>query len=161
MSGCGGDEQKREYAVPRTLCGTKIDSATLTPFFPPGRKITVRNHSYTGIGVKGCQVVVDNNVVLSTTQAWLEKGKTTAYFAAGQTLQDPDRSASGGRFLYSGNQSFGKTQGCVDAKYQEELYTAVQAEGSKHKDADAMKRVIVSYTDTVEKSAECTAGSGA
>ncbi|MET8248768.1 hypothetical protein ABZV31_32925 [Streptomyces sp. NPDC005202] len=156
LAGCGGDEERREYAVPHTLCGTPVDSDELAPFLPPGRRITVRDNSHTAI--KGCELLVDGKLIVSTTQAWLERGRTTAYFASAQTLEVPDRAADEGRFRYSGNQAFGKTQGCVDTRHDEELYTAVQADGSKHKDADAMKRLIISYTKEVENSAACTEG---
>ncbi|MFJ7414964.1 hypothetical protein ACIQWZ_29805 [Streptomyces sp. NPDC098077] len=66
-----------------------------------------------------------------------------------------EKTADAGRYVYSDNQAFGKTQGCVDAKYKQELCTGVQAYGSDHEDADAMKRLIVSFTETVEKSDAC------
>jgi hypothetical protein len=156
IMGCSGDEKEREYVIPSTLCGTAVDSDTLAPFLPSGRKITVRNKSYSG--AKGCQVTVDNKFIFTTTQVWLEEGNTTAFVAARQSLDTPGHSAEAGRFRYSGYEAFGKTRGCVDAKYKQELYTIMQASGSKHRDAEAMKRLIVSYTKEVEKSAECTAG---
>jgi hypothetical protein len=156
LSGCSNDGPEREYAIPATLCGTAINSDDLAPFLPTGRDISVKGDSRSGI--KDCEVVIDNVLVVTTTQAWLEDGRTTAYFASGQTLDTPTHSAHGGRFRYSGNEAFGKTRNCVDTKYRQELYTAVQAQGSRHNDADAMKRLITSYTSEVEKSAECTAG---
>lgn len=62
--------------------------------------------------------------------------------------------------MYSGFEAFGKTRGCVDTRYKQELYTVVQAEGSKHRDAEAMKHLILAFTGEIEKSAECTAGAG-
>ncbi|WP_327343278.1 hypothetical protein [Streptomyces europaeiscabiei] len=156
LSGCSGDEAKREYAIPRTLCGIAIDSDGLTPFLPAGKKITVKGKS--GGGINRCRVIVDDKIAATTTQAWLEDGRTTAYFATGQALDALDHSADGDRFRYSGNEAFGKTRNCVDTKYEQELYTAVQVSGSKHHDADAMKRLIISYTSQVEQSAECSAG---
>ncbi|MFF8230765.1 hypothetical protein [Streptomyces caelestis] len=156
LTGCGGDDQQREYAIPSTLCGTAVDSDTLAPFLPSGHKITVRNKSYSG--TKGCQVIVDNKLIFTTTQVWLEEGSTTAFVAARQSLDMPSHSAEAGRFRYSGYEAFGKTRGCVDAKYKQELYTIMQASGSKHRDTEAMKRLIISYTKGVEKSDECTAG---
>jgi hypothetical protein len=156
ITGCGGDEQKREYAIPSTLCGTTVDSDALTPFLPAGQKITVKDKSYSG--AKGCQVAVDSKLIFTTSQVWLEEGNTTAFVAARQSLDKPSHSADSGRFRYSEYEAFGKTRGCVDTKYKQELYTIMQASGSKHRDAEAMKRLIISYTKEVEKSAECTAG---
>lgn len=156
IMGCGGEENEREYAIPRTLCGTAVDSDALAPFLPSGKKVTVRDKS--SPGSKVCQVIVDNKLIVTTSQMWLEEGRTTAYVAARQSFDTPDHSAEAGRFRYSGYEAFGKTRGCVDTKYKQELYTIMRAEGSKHRDADAMKRLIISYTKEVEKSAGCTAG---
>jgi Arc/MetJ family transcription regulator len=155
LTGCsGGDE--RGYAAPRALCGITMDSDDLVPFLPSGSKISTREKSQSG--VKRCEVVIDDKLIVTTTQAWLEEGRTTAYFASGQSLHSPEKSADGGRFRYSGNEAFGKTRGCVDSQHKQELYTAVQAQGSKHEDVDAMKRLIVSFTREVQNSAECRTG---
>ncbi|WP_143626282.1 hypothetical protein [Streptomyces viridosporus] len=155
LAGCSTGEQVRSYTTPHSLCGIKVDPEELTPFLPPGEKIKVRKEPHSGITT--CKVVVDDTLVLTTTQAWLKKGKTTVYFAAGQTLEDVKFSADSGRFRHSGNEGFGKTRKCVDEAYEQELYTALQASGSEHRDPEAMKRLIISYTDEVEKSPECTA----
>ncbi|MFJ4820598.1 hypothetical protein [Streptomyces sp. NPDC088801] len=156
ITGCGGEEQQREYAVPSTLCGTVVDSDTLAPFLPSGHKITVKDKSYSGARV--CQVTVDNKLIFTANQIWLKEGGATAFVAARQSLDTPGRSAESGRFRYSEYEAFGKTRGCVDNEYKQELYTIMQASGSKHRDAESMKRLIISYTKQVEKSAECTAG---
>ncbi|GAB2937973.1 hypothetical protein [Streptomyces heilongjiangensis] len=153
IAGCGGEEPEREYAVPRTLCGTAVERNDLAEFLPAGKEISVTLHS--GVDWQRCNVVVDKTSVVNVTQSWLEKGRTTAYYARGQTLDDPTESTQGGRFLYSGYEAFGKTKKCVDKKYGQELYTSVQAQGSKHRDAEAMKRLIIAYTNEVEKSAAC------
>jgi hypothetical protein len=154
LSGCSGEAAKREYAVPRTLCGTAINSDDLAPFLPAGKEI--RTKSTSGGGINRCRVIVDDKIAATTTQAWLEDDRTTAYFATGQALGALNHSADGDRFRYSGNEAFGKTRNCVDTKYGQELYTAVQISGSEHRDADAMKRLIISYTSQVEQSAECS-----
>lgn len=155
-SGCSGSDQKREYTLPRSLCGTAIDTDDLANFLPPGKRITVRKKPYSG--VKNCEVVVDDKLIVTTTLAWLEEGKTTAYFSAGQSLEAPEHSADAGRFRFSDSEAFGKTQDCVDRRHKQELYTAVQAQGSEHRDADAMKRLIASFTKEIEASEACTAG---
>ena len=156
LAGCGGDEKKREYTVPNNLCGIPVDSDILAPFLPSGRKITVKDKSYSG--AKGCQVTVDNKLIFITNPVWLEGGRTTTFVAARQSLDRNSHSAESGKFRYSGYEAFGKTRGCIDTKYKQELYTIMQASGSKHRDAEAMKRLIISYTKGVEKSSECAAG---
>jgi hypothetical protein len=155
--GCSHDKKDRGYAIPDKLCGISVSTKELTPFLPAGNQIKVSEEDYSG--TKMCKVTVDRTLVLTTTQAWIDQGKTTAYFIAGQTLKKIDHSIQSGRFWFSGNQGFGKTRNCVDRRYKQELYVAIQAQGSEHSDPDAMKRLITSYTQEVEKSAECTAGS--
>ncbi|EFE67422.1 predicted protein [Streptomyces viridosporus ATCC 14672] len=155
LAGCDIGEKVRSYTTPHSLCGIKVDPEELAPFLPPGEKIKVRKEPHSGSTT--CKVVVDDTLTLTTTQEWLRKGKSTVYFASGQTLEDIKFSTEDGRFRYSGNEGFGKTRECVDEFYEQELYTALQASGSKHKDPEAMKDLIVSYTDEVEKSPECTA----
>ncbi|WP_146046259.1 hypothetical protein [Streptomyces cahuitamycinicus] len=156
ITGCGRAEQKREYAIPRTLCGTTVNSDALAPFLPTGQKIRVKDNSYSG--AKGCEVIVDRKLIFTTSQVWLDEGNTTAFVAARQALDMTRHSADSGRFQYSEYEALGKTRGCVDTKYKQELYTIMQASGSKHRDAESMKRLIISYTKQVEKSDECTAG---
>ncbi|MFC4507941.1 MULTISPECIES: hypothetical protein [Streptomyces] len=156
VTGCSDDGEKREYTVPDTLCGTAVDSEALAPFLPGGNKITVRDRSYSGS--RGCEVIVDDKLIVTTSQMWMEENRTTSFVAARQSLDTLDKSAEDGRFVYSGNEAFGKTLDCVDTKYKQELYTVIQADGTKNRDAEAMKRLILSFTESVEESAECTAG---
>ncbi|MER5937663.1 hypothetical protein ABT121_10130 [Streptomyces sp. NPDC001928] len=101
---------------------------------------------------------MDGNVIATTSREWVGAGRTAWYFAALQTLDPLQGSAEGGRYRYSGNEAFGKTGTCIDTRHKRELYTAIQARGSKHEDVDVMKCLIISFTEEVEKSNECTAG---
>ncbi|MGX1272718.1 hypothetical protein [Streptomyces phaeoluteigriseus] len=158
VSGCGNEEQKRNYAIPRSLCGMNVDSEALASFLPAGQKVTVKDRSYPG--TKGCQVIVDGTLIVTAVQTWVDEGRTAAFVAASQSLDTVDRSAEEGRYQYSGYEAYGKTHGCVDTKYKQELYAVIQAPSSEHHDPDAMKRLIVSFTKSVEESAECMSGAG-
>ncbi|QIJ65062.1 hypothetical protein [Streptomyces sp. JB150] len=157
LSSCGTDEPERDYAVPAELCGISLASDDLTPFLPTGEDLEVREKKASGVTT--CHVIVDKKLIVTATQAWLKEGKNTSYFAYSRSLGTQENVAKDGRFRYSGNEAFGKTNGCVDSRYGRELYTAVQAQGSEHENADAMKRLITSYTREVEASAACEAGS--
>ncbi|MEU8652243.1 hypothetical protein [Streptomyces sp. NPDC048737] len=153
VTGCGADEETRDYSVPGTLCGIRVDAEELTPFLPPGRKLSVKPVVYPT--ATWCDVSVDGKLAVRTVQKWWQEGRDTAYFLRSQTLERVEKTADAGRYVYSDWQAFGKTEDCVDEKYGEELYTGIQAYGSDHKDADAMKRLIVSFTEKVEKSDAC------
>lgn len=155
LSGCG-DNEKREYAVPKKLCNMPVDTDALTPFFPPGKKLTM--HPKPGKTEERCEVKVDKRTVFRISENWWLGGKDTANYARGWALKVPEKSAADGRYLYSGREGFGKTDGCVDDSTKEELYTAVEVIHSEHRDADAMKRVIINFTEAVQESAACDEG---
>ncbi|MEV6963075.1 hypothetical protein AB0M97_28720 [Streptomyces sp. NPDC051207] len=154
ISGCAGEEE-RDYAIPRELCGYSFTPDDLAGFLPPGKEIAVRRdvHSVTTV----CEVVIDRKLILTTTTTWRGADDSTESFAR-RALKVPKHSADGGRFRYSDFEAFGKTRKCVAPEGGRVLYTAVQAVGSKQRDADAMKRLITSFTAEVEASRECTAG---
>lgn len=156
LSGCGEEEEKREYAVPQDLCGMPVDIDALMPFFPPGQKVMVRPESVKG--ESQCQVKVDGLAALSITQAWRGKGEGITSYALSMTADPLEHQSDDNRYLYSGTQGFGRTEGCVDSVSGEELYTGVQAFSNKHKDADTMRRVIISFTEAVQGSTACKEG---
>ncbi|MFH8445878.1 hypothetical protein ACH4D3_32265 [Streptomyces sp. NPDC018026] len=156
LSGCSDEDEKgeRDYAVPSSLCGTAVKSDEISPFFPAGAEITTQEEDHLGSVI--CKVIVDKKLILTATQAWVAEGKTTAYFASGQTLEKISHSSNAGKYRFSGNEGFGKTENCVRSDNSQELYTALQFQGSKHNDSDDMKHLITSYTKEVESSSRCT-----
>jgi hypothetical protein len=108
--------------------------------------------------MKQCEVIVDGLLIVTTMQVWLEGGWTVKRLVSGLSFEAIDHPADDGRFWYGVNESYGKVRNCVDVKHKQELYTGFQAGGSEHEDSDAMKRIILSYTREVERSAECTEG---
>jgi hypothetical protein len=156
LAGCGAEEQKREYAIPDSVCGISVDPDSFSPLFPPGKKVDVQSQIYETSQV--CDVVVDKTTIATMTQAWLPKGATTTYFAAYISLDPPRRSVGAGLYRYSGREAFGKTEKCVDVRHGQELYTATQVWSKGYNDADAMRRLIVSYTRRVENAEYCTTG---
>ncbi len=73
-------------------------------------------------------------------------------FAKGMTLENSSQQTDDGRFAYSGHQAFGKADNCNSSKHENQtLFTAIQATGSKHRDANAMKRLIMEYTHAATK----------
>jgi hypothetical protein len=155
LSGCGGGE-KREYAVPEKLCDMPtVDMDALLSFLPPGKELTM--HPKSVRTEESCEVQVDGKTVLRIMQDWLPEGEDTALYARGVFLKTPKKSVADGRYLYSDRDGFGKADGCVDGHSKEELYTAIQVY-SEHRDADAMKRVIVNFTEAVQRSTACNEG---
>ncbi|MFB7089985.1 hypothetical protein [Streptomyces sp. NPDC056296] len=155
-TGCSGEKKEHDYAVPESLCGTPVNADEIIPFLPAGENVEVKEETHYTTEI--CKVIVDDVLILTATQAWVAQGKSTPYFAAGQTLETPRRSTDSSRILFSGKEGFGKTHNCVDSKQKQELYVALQFQGSKHSDPEAIKRLVTSYKVEVENSPACTAG---
>ncbi|WP_159050380.1 hypothetical protein [Streptomyces cellostaticus] len=158
LSGCSDQKEKRQYAVPHSLCGIPVDSNTLAPFMPPGRKLTVKRDTTNSLA-SICEIRVDSRQAVQTEQMWLSDAPNTAYFVGGAANSKLDHEAEDGRFLYSGWEAFGKTHQCTSEKLlNSQLFTAFQMNSSNHQDADAMKQLITAYTKAVEKTDTCKHG---
>ncbi|WP_333775207.1 hypothetical protein [Streptomyces sp. IBSBF 3136] len=154
LSGCSESGPKREYATPRSLCGTAVDAKDLTEFLPAGKKVSTTSATE-GSRASRCTVAVDGKRVVYTAQQWWND-MSVLEFARGMTLEKVDQQTDDGRFAYSVNQAFGKTEGCRGNRHEGQvLYTAIQATHSDHEDAAAMKKLITSYTEAVERSGAC------
>ncbi|MEV5613225.1 hypothetical protein [Streptomyces sp. NPDC052225] len=149
-----GDKQQREYTVPKSLCGSPVDSGALAKFLPAGKKVSVEETVSTD-RARRCAVSVDGKRVVYTAQEWWND-MSVLNFAQGLTEKKLGHRTDDGRFVYSGSEGFGKTEGCRSSEHAGQvLYTGVQATGSGHEDAAAMKTLIARYTDGVEESTSC------
>ncbi|SFY51805.1 hypothetical protein [Streptomyces sp. F-1] len=157
LSGCSDHKEKREYTVPRALCGIPVDSEALTPFLPGGREVSVKQTMANMWGVS-CQVRVDDRPAVLTSLWWTNQPNTAAYVGS-QNNSKLDHRAEGGRFLYSGWEGFGETRNCTSKKLLgARLFTAFQMYSADHQDAGAMKRLVTEYTNAAEKTDTCTSG---
>ncbi|MGW4302759.1 hypothetical protein ACWEHT_23775 [Streptomyces sp. NPDC004646] len=137
------------------MCGTPVESKELYEFLPPGKKVS-SHIARKSENATSCALSVDGKQIVSTAQEWWNDMRIWE-FAGGMTLEKLDHQTKDGRFIYSGNRAYGKTVGCHSSRQPSDwvLYTGVQAFGSKHRDPAAMKKLIVSYTEAVEKSSAC------
>ncbi|WP_234386704.1 hypothetical protein [Streptomyces scabiei] len=154
LSGCAGNQEKREYSAPKSACDTPINAKALSPFLPAGKKINTKITTDSRRILK-CAISVDGQLIVQTSQEWWND-MSVFEFARGMTLDDPDQQTDNDRYVYSGYQAFGKVAGCQSSKHKDQvLYAAVQAVGSKHRDAAAMKQLITDYIDAIEESDQC------
>jgi hypothetical protein len=154
----GNSQEQREYAIPGNLCGTVVDRDELTAFLPSGKKLTTREKYLDDKKLtERCEVLVDGQLVVQTSREWWPDKESTGWFANSKTRNDLGHQDDDGRFLYSDYEAFGKTEDCrrtTDA-YEYAMFTGIQAFGSEYRDADAMKRLIISFTDAVQQSSDC------
>ncbi|MEU0454937.1 hypothetical protein ABZ322_18365 [Streptomyces sp. NPDC006129] len=154
----GNSQEKREYAVPGKLCGTAVERDELTAFLPSGKKLTTREKYLDDKRLtERCDVLVDGKLVVQTSREWWPYKESTSWFANSKTRNALGHQDDGGRFVYSEYEAFGKTEDCrrtTDA-YEYAMFTGIQAFDSEHRDANAMKRLIISFTDAVQQSSDC------
>ncbi|MFD7408352.1 hypothetical protein ACFV7R_38160 [Streptomyces sp. NPDC059866] len=154
LSGCTEDQANREYAVPHSACGTPINAKAVSDFLPSGKKLTTKVTSNSRNTTK-CAISVDDKLIVQTSQEWWND-MSVFEFARGMTLDDPGQQTDDGAYAYSGYQAFSKVTNCRSSKHKDQvLFTAIQASGSKHRDATAMKQLITDYTHAVEDSPMC------
>jgi hypothetical protein len=154
LTGCSEEQQKREYSTPQSLCGTSVDAEELAKFLPAGKEVATRTTTRSPTATH-CSLTVDGKPIVYSAQEWWND-MTALEFAKGLTLEKLDHQTDDGRFAYSGDKAFGKTKDCRKSQPKDQvLYTAIQATGSKNEDEAAMKKLITSYTDEVEKSSAC------
>ena len=155
----GTPKAQREYEVPDKLCGMPVDRDALEAFLPPGKELAIHKKYVPIYSGMLCYVLVDGYQIAHTEHEWRDADKSIGLYAdmPGFTL---DHWTDDGRFAYSGFLAFGKTEKCRrterDNKYA--MFTKFFVDGSKHRDASAMKDLITHFTDAVEQSSFCSPG---
>ncbi|WP_158708642.1 hypothetical protein [Streptomyces bikiniensis] len=148
-------EEKREYALPDSLCRVKVASDLLSPFLPPGKNLSVKEEAPDG-GTKTCELFVDGQPSVFATQIWWREEDSIAEVASVQAMVGTGEVSSDQKYLHSGTGAVGRPAGCVDSDHpQQKLYTVIQVFAAGRDDKSTMKQLITDYTTAVEKSSAC------
>lgn len=154
LSGCS-QEEKREYALPESLCGAPVQPELLDSLLPPGKKVSARTQTPNG-GTRRCSVTVDDKVALVAGQIWWDKDEGVSDVAAAHAKVSPGTVTGSGKYLYSGTGAVGRTEGCETSEHPgQALFATLQLYASGRSDKAAMKSLIADYTTSVEKSGAC------
>ncbi|WP_432139373.1 hypothetical protein [Streptomyces sp. bgisy154] len=151
----GGDGE-RNYTIPSTQCGISLNPELISPFLPGGDSITVKPSSPNG-GTKRCDVIVDGKLAIREIQSWWSNGERVTTVAEAYDKTANGEVAPNGRVLFSDVGAVGKTAAyCTSVEHPDQtLFTVIQVFTSGRSDSAAMKRLVTSYTQSVENSAEC------
>ncbi|MFH9088416.1 hypothetical protein [Streptomyces sp. NPDC017673] len=151
----GGSQEKRDYAVPSSLCGTAVSPAALEPLLPAGSKITSVKSGPSGF--VRCRLVVDRQVAVTSIIDQRQSGTrlmNVAYSTYGMRSDKIKKETQNyiiSESLAVGHVSCGELQ-----KEGHELFTVIRKERGTV-DATAMERTITDFTDAVSTSQQCTA----
>jgi hypothetical protein len=154
LTACSGGRESKDYSVPDSLCGARINAELFSPFLPPGKELTT-HRSTPATNVTWCRIYVDGESIAQTSQEWWSN-MNVLEFSRGLTLDDPTRRTDDGLYAYSDQEAFGKAPRCNNRDHKDQvLYTAILIPGSEHRDADSMKKLISEYTKALEQSPVC------
>ncbi|GAA2401854.1 hypothetical protein GCM10010420_31080 [Streptomyces glaucosporus] len=153
--GCEESEEqgKREYAVPRTLCGVNVDSNTLESFLPPGKEIRLIHEETDSYRWK-CSVSVDGKTVLEVKRERWEQGWSARRFATVHAYVEPENETPDRTYVYSDLGGVGVVR-CPPPEHDQDLFIVAKTKentgGQK-----AMKELLASYREEVLRSDPCS-----
>ncbi|MFI2206876.1 hypothetical protein ACH47Z_40435 [Streptomyces sp. NPDC020192] len=159
LASCSSEtpEDKREYAVPSSLCGTAVPSSVLEPLLPAGKKISSVKSGPSGL--TRCRLVVDGQVAVTGIIEQWESGTTLGKVAYGTYgLPSGKAKKETSNYIISdstavGHASCGKLQ-----KDGHEIFTMIRKEHGTVGTA-AMEKAITEFTSAVSASKQCTESS--
>ncbi|MGI5348255.1 hypothetical protein ACQEU8_08670 [Streptomyces sp. CA-250714] len=170
VSGCG--EPEREYQVPSSLCGTKVDPEKVEPFLPGGKEVSEKDSPgpTDKVGLD-CRLSVDGEEELEISGSWVLRKDLKI---RGYDINDPTR-LKGGKHIV-GERAAASHFPCLNPKARlgtrtppGEKHKTVPADTylieveARHEPEDpeeskkAMKRFIVPFSEAVKKQLPCQA----
>lgn len=153
--GCSGADDKKEYDVPRALCGVSVDPDLVAPFLPPGKKIRM-SETRPVPSRKICRLDVDSKWAMMANVEWWPEDASSVTVASGNPQLEKAQLSSDGN-LYSGTGAVALVKGCKNPHHNQQLlYSSLRANDSDLGDVSAMKKLAAAYTEAVRRSDECS-----
>ncbi len=154
FSGCGADE-KKEYAVPDSLCGVKVSARLLSPLLPPGKTVKQENKDpLLDHGSIHCNVMVDGKTVFIASQTWQDRGDAMS-MAIVQPELEPETLNGSAYFQYSEKGAVKRVDCRAPKKPDEDLYAIPRIPGPQKPDVADVKAFTKNYAKGVAQSDQC------
>jgi hypothetical protein len=159
-AGCSSDEPKREFTVPKALCGVSLPTDALSRLLPSSGKHLATDKvesSSNGDGV--CNVTVDGDKVLVLDRERIDVGDSARNILLSRLSIQQQKSAEGGTIAYAdwAAVSLVKCRGAGVEK--EDISTLVKVLKPARPNESAMKSLISGYTAALNKQGPCKRGS--
>ncbi|MED7828201.1 hypothetical protein [Streptomyces chiangmaiensis] len=154
----GPSGEKREYAIPSSLCGAAISPSALELLLPAGKKTSTVKSGPSGF--TRCRLVVDGRVAVSSVIEQWESGTTlrnVAYGTYGLSSASVKKEESG--YIISQSTAVGHASCSKLQKEGHEVFTMIRKENGAV-DTAAMEKAITEFTDAVSTSKQCTESDG-
>ncbi|MGX4690413.1 hypothetical protein [Streptomyces sp. JNUCC 63] len=150
----GSSQDKREYGIPSSLCGTAVSSSALEPLLPPGKKLWPMKGGITGYA--RCQLLVDRKLAVDSIIQRSSPGTTLTKIAYGEHhLRPADVKKKKEQYIISDSAAVGHVRCSKKRKDGAEVFTVISKEQGSVGVA-VMEKVITEFTDAASTSELCT-----
>ncbi|MER6976381.1 hypothetical protein [Streptomyces carpinensis] len=158
--GCSSGEPKRDFAVPKNLCGVSAPTEALSRLLPPsGKNLKVEHVGEPGAGSELCNVSVDDTMVLVVSRERIDTGDSAQHILVSRLHVSQQKAADNGSIAYTDHAAVSMIK-CRGAGVEvEDISTFVKVLKPARPNEAAMKRLITDYTSAYKKQQPCKAGS--
>ncbi|MFJ6540999.1 hypothetical protein ACIQMP_10150 [Streptomyces sp. NPDC091385] len=155
-TGCSSEGAKREFTVPKALCGVSVPSRALSRLLPSdGTRISVLKDGGSEKGWTLCQVKVDEKTVMEVSQEWIVAGDTARNILGHRLTIWQQKSADVGSVVYAaqGGASLVRCRG--KGVQKEDVSTLIDVLKPGRPDEAAMGQLVRGYTKSIEEKNPC------
>lgn len=153
-AGCS-DDPKREYAVPKSLCGVAVPDKSLSPLMPPGKNLTAEQDTPVPDAITTCKVTVDGDQVLSVERERREAGASACDIAVNQISVQQPKSAANRTIAYADWAAVSVISCREEGNAEEDISTVIKVLKPGKPDEAAMKELITEYTSALRTQDAC------
>lgn len=155
VGGCSED-QKREYTLPKSLCGVPAPTQALSRLLPAGKHLAVDEATPVADAITTCKATVDGDLVLSLERENREVGASARDIAVNQLGVKQPVSAGSGSVSYADWAAVSVVECRGGGVADKDISVAVKVLQPGHRDESAMKELILQYTSAFKKQQPCT-----
>jgi hypothetical protein len=155
-AGCS-DEQKREYALPKALCGVSVPEKALSELLPSGERLTADESTPVADAITTCKVTVDGDMVLSIERESREPGASARDIAVDQLSVKQPKSTAQRSVAYADWAAVSIVKCRGQSSTDEDISVAIKVLEPGHRSEAAMKELILGYTSSFQKQQPCAA----
>jgi hypothetical protein len=148
---CSSDEPKREFDVPKALCGVSVPAEALAALLPAaGEQIAVKEESRAG-----CAVTVDEDVVLRVERQRIDAGRSAWTIASYDHGIGHVKTADGDAVAYVARAAVSVVTCRTPGDEGRAVSTYIRTLKPGRQDEAAMKELISGYTDAFAQQQPC------
>ncbi|WP_306191552.1 MULTISPECIES: hypothetical protein [unclassified Streptomyces] len=158
--GCSSDEAKREFAVPKSLCGVSVPTDALSRLLPAsGKNLDVQQDGDIDQGNDLCNLTVDGTMVLVISRERIDTGDSAQHILVSRARVSHQKTAVNGAIAYADRAAASMIK-CRGAGIEvEDISTFIKVLKPARPNETAMKKLITDYTTAYKKQQPCRPGS--